>query len=68
MSDVKRGIYKNNKKEDEYLVLGTGTDCTNSRSGEKCIIYTPYDSFDPDKIFTREINEFKEKFTFDRNY
>lgn len=62
------GVYIHNKTGNEYLVRGNATDCTNKRDGTKCVIYHLYDDFPETNYFVREINEFKEKFTFYRKY
>lgn len=62
------GVYIHNKTGNEYLVICTATDCTNQRDGTKCVIYYLLDDFPETKYFVREINEFKDKFTFDRKY
>jgi len=50
-------IFKNKKTGKLYLKLFSGIDCTNSRDGEKNIVYTNFR-----KIFTREKKEFNAKF------
>lgn len=40
-----------------YSIMSHAIDCTNSRDGEKVVIYT-----DGKKVFVREIAEFNEKF------
>jgi hypothetical protein len=53
--------YRNNKTKKLYRLLAWGTDTTNSRDGEKVIIYCPDDS--EHTIYVRKEEEFNNKFT-----
>ena len=62
------GIYTNNRYGTEYLVRGVVTDCSNDRDGTICVLYHRYDDFPNTAYYVRELEEFKEKFTFNRKY
>lgn len=49
---------RNKKNKQLYEVLFSATDATNSREGEKVIVYRN----DKGKLFVRELKEFYEKF------
>jgi hypothetical protein len=49
--------YRNKKNGKLYYKLGIAIDATNSRDGEKVIIYS-----DMSKVYVREEKEFHEKF------
>lgn len=50
----------NNKTGNEYIVLATGIDCTNSRDGLAIVVYHP--KGDTTKTYVRERGEFEFKF------
>ena len=54
-------IYQNIKNKNLYRILYEAEDCTNSRSGEKVIVYCSLDI--PSKVCVREEKEFYIKFT-----
>ena len=53
--------YKNNKNGNIYRIIHVAIECTNSRDGETTIVYTLVSN--SHLVFTRESQEFKEKFT-----
>jgi hypothetical protein len=53
-------IFKNKKNGNHYKILHTARDCTNSRDGEKVLVYCPVD--DNSQIFVRAEAEFYQKF------
>lgn len=56
-------LYRHNKTGNLYLQICKVLDCTNSRDGEVHMLYIrPFGKKSSRKIYTREINEFNEKF------
>lgn len=53
-------IYRNKKTSEEYVLLGTAVDCTNSRDGDLVVIYCARE--DGGGMFVRARDEFFEKF------
>ena len=54
--------YRHKKTGTLYLAFNTPIeDCTNSRAGTQCILYS---TLDASRVFVREIHEFKDKFQF----
>jgi hypothetical protein len=57
-------LYKHNKTGHIYLQICKVLDCTNGRDDEVHALYIrPFGKHSSRKIYTREINEFKNKFT-----
>jgi hypothetical protein len=57
--DIEQGIWKNNKKQIDYLVTGTRYNATNAVNGQ---VMVEYQDFQGNK-YCRELEEFKQKFT-----
>lgn len=55
-------LWRNNKNKNLYKVLHYANDCTNSRDGNKVIVYTPADGQSA-AVFVRDEAEFLLKFT-----
>ncbi len=55
-------VWRNNKNQNLYKVLHYASDCTNSRDGNKVIVYTPADGQSA-AVFVRDEAEFLLKFT-----
>jgi hypothetical protein len=55
-------IWRNNKNNHLYKVLHYANDCTNSRDGNKVIVYTPANG-ESEAVFVRDEAEFLLKFT-----
>lgn len=54
--------WRNNKNQNLYKVLHYATDCTNSRDGNRMVVYTPVDE-NSGAVFVRDEAEFLLKFT-----
>lgn len=52
-------VYVHQKTENEYIVLGSSTDCTNGQNDKLMVIY-----YKDNKLFVREAKEFYEKFIY----
>lgn len=57
-------LYKNKKNNKIYMYLKDVIDCTNSRDGEKSVLYCTKADDGNIMYFVREYNEFMEKFEF----
>jgi hypothetical protein len=55
-------LWRNNKNQNIYKVLHYATDCTNSRDGNRMVVYSPIDG-ESAAIFVRDAAEFLLKFT-----
>ena len=55
-------VWRNNKNKNLYKVLHYANDCTNSRDGNKVIVYTSADGQSA-AVFVRDEAEFLLKFT-----
>ena len=56
-------LYVNNKKGTIYVVTGLAVDCTNATAGKVVVQYTDGVLLDGTLHYSRELNEFREKFT-----
>jgi len=55
-------LWRNNKNKNLYKVLHYATDCTNSRDGNKVIVYNPV-AGSSGSVFVRDEAEFLLKFS-----
>lgn len=60
MNVIAGQVYSNIKHRELYKVIALSTDCTNERDGNEVVVYSPVN--DPNKVFVRDMAEFKHKF------
>jgi hypothetical protein len=56
-------IYKHNKTDKLYRVIGFMKNCTNAQDEQTMVVYEAVDSPTDNGTFCREATEFREKFT-----
>ena len=59
------GLYTNNKTQEVYVVVNNAINATNAQDGQAMVVYTPKSTLNivTRKLYVRELEEFKSKFT-----